>query len=697
MKKIISCLILCAMLLTLFPMSVFAVTETSTYSEADISWYSPDKTEYTISTANELAGFNQLMTTSSNFASTATKQYTVTLAEGVTFDLTGYEWKQGTVFNGTFDGNGCTIKNMTVKVGANVAGMFSYAAGTIKNFTLENVTVSNSSYDQLGAVVGSRHQANTGATALLIDGVTVTGATISGKATIGGIIGSTNNKVDAASPSEALTVENCSFNGTVTGTGDKVGGIVGYGVNCPQITIDNCQVDATVSGGAKYTGGVIGHTKVKTGITGTVVSGSVTGSNSHVGGMAGFVEIEKLTVKNCIVTANVTSLYTATGTNTVEVYAGGIVGESAVDTDILNCSVVADVVGATNGRFIGGVVGYYTGGTLKIEGTSFVGTITNRNNGGGGLIGYLYGATSAITVDIDKCAVKATFNGAGNHKGGLIGRSASAKNNITINIDDCIVSGQLTVPSGSTYAAGIVGWAHDNTVGKTTSLTCNNVIVALNVTHNTTQNVFNVFVSTQTKDTGSSYSFSNLYYDSTLMSNEKIAGQFSESAGAVAATAWSAKSTDALKSLSLTGWSTVKDNYPIPSALNGTAVYGHQKSDVVADTIDYRIVGGLTTSDLSTVEDIGFFVTLSDGNNTVTQKVSCKAVYSSVIGGGITYKKGIGTDTDTVEYIGGDYLYVLLVDDIDTDITLNAKLIPYSVDNEGTLSLGLAKEITLKP
>lgn len=756
MKKIISCLILCAMLLTLFPMSVFAVT-TSTYSAAETGWYSPDQTEYTILTANQLAGFNQLMTESSNFASTDTKQYKVTLAEGVTFDLTGYEWMQGTVFNGTFDGNGCTIKNMTIKISANVAGMFSYAAGTIEDFTLENVTASNSSYGQLGAVVGSRHHSNTGATALLIDGITVTGATIEGNTNLGGIIGSANNFKDG-SDNQALTIQNCSFNGTVTGTSKNVGGIVGYGVNCSKITVDNCQVNATVSGKAARIGGVIGYTtvtteiknntsvsgsvstanmqvggavglldtagsltitdcqisaavsatnsiaggvvgctKIPTEITKTVVSGSVTSGKERAGGVVGVaVSTAKLTVKDCIVTADVKS--DATGNSATNACAGGIVGESQVTTDIINCSVAANIGGTTNGKYIGGFVGYFTAeATLKIEKASFVGNVDNKSHGGGGLIGFLDGGA---TADIDDCVVNASFSGAGNMKGGLIGRSLAANGKpITINIDNCLVTGSMNVPNGCTYAAGIIAWVNENN-NYVTNITCNNVIVAMkDITYGTnfTAPVFNAFVGTINKNPSTSYTFTNLYYDSTLMTSEKIAGQFNFDVDNTDNKAWSAKSTDELKSLSLTGWSTVKNGYPIPSALNGTATYGHQDSGVADDKIDYRIVGALNTEDLASVKDIGFYVTVTNGENTISQKVSCKEVFSCVIGGGITYNKGTGTDTDTVEYIGGDYLYVLVFKDYLSASTFTAKLTSYSTDMEGNETFGVTKVITLKP
>lgn len=294
-------------------------------------------------------------------------------------------------------------------------------------------------------------------------------------------------------------------------------------------------------------------------------------------------------------------------------------------------------------------------------------------------------------------------------KGGLIGRSLAASGKpITINIDNCLVTGSMNVPNGCDYAAGIIAWVNENN-DHVTNITCNNVIVAMNdITYGTnfTAPLFNAFVGTINKNSSTSYSFTNLYYDSTLMTVDatastalegKIAGQFNFDVDNTNNKAWSAKSTDELKSISLTGWSTVKDNYPIPSALNGTATYGHQDSGVADDKIDYRIVGALNTEDLASVKDIGFYVTVTHGEKTVSHKVSCKEVFSCVIGGGITYNKGTGADTDTVEYIGGDYLYVLVFKDYPSASTFTAKLTSYSTDMEGNETFGVTKVITLKP
>ena len=697
MKKIISCLILCVMLLTIFPISVFAVTAETQRTEVSLADYLDGNTSYSKSdfgtialTVGTPAELNKFITSTSPH--TNLKGAYILLTNDINFS--DYTWTS-IIFDGTFDGGGHKISNITITTANSKANaMFRLGGGVYKNLYIDAITNIQPDISGVGALIGRRDNSNVCLSNLVIDNVHITNATIKGKEQVGGIIGTANAYVSTSGYEDGINTEvqiiNSSFGGSVTGVSDTVGGIIGYGVNSSKVTVDNCQVNATVNGGAKNTGGVIGYTKVLTNVTRTTVSGSVTGSSSQVGGVVGLAQTTKLTVKNCIVTANVKS--EATGTSATDACAGGIVGQSEIATDIINCSVAANVGGIAFGRYIGGVVGYYTTGTLRIENVSFVGNVDNKSNGGGGLVGFLYSGT----VDINKCVVNASVTGSGNHKGGLIGRSSSATKNNTINVDDCIVLGSLIVPNGCTYASGIVAWMHDPN-SYTTSLNCNNVIVAIDVIHNMDSKVFTTFAGVQTKASGSSYTFTNLYYDSTLMTSEKIAGQFNFEVDNTDNKAWSAKSTTELQSLSLTGWSNVKDSYPVPTALNGTATYGYQKTEVADNTIDYRIVGMLNTDDLASVKDIGFYVTVTDGTKTISQKVSCKKVFSSVIGGGITYNKGNGTDTDTVEYIGGDHLYVLVFEDYPSSSNFTAKLTSYSTDAEDNENFGVTKVITLKP
>lgn len=107
--------------------------------------------------------------------------------------------------------------------------------------------------------------------------------------------------------------------------------------------------------------------------------------------------------------------------------------------------------------------------------------------------------------------------------------------------------------------------------------------------------------------------------------------------------------------------------------------YGYQRRfnyDEMA--VDYRIVGTLTLSEhhsLAEIDDVGFSMVLSDGKVTVTPTVSCEKVYSSIQGEGVTYCAGTGEDTESVRYIGGDYLFVLVIQGAPADLV--SSFVPY--------------------
>lgn len=159
-------------------------------------------------------------------------------------------------FNGVFDGNGKTIKNLTIKSVADPSpfktsesavysvGFFGYLVGEVKNLTLDTVTVTG--YHYVGALVGMMDK-----------------------------------------PSK---VTNCTVkNSTVTGThlendycGDKVGGLVGNSHG----TISGCKVENTEVKGSRDVGQVIGCAQAECTVTNcsatsvTVVdAGDCTGAN----------------------------------------------------------------------------------------------------------------------------------------------------------------------------------------------------------------------------------------------------------------------------------------------------------------------------------------------------------------------------------------------------------------------------------
>ena len=201
-------------------------------------------------------------------------------------DLTGKDWTPiGTdydnAYTGTFDGGGHTITGLTVTTNDQYAGLFGYLGKFGKFCTVKNV---------------------------VMDGIQITCNHRLGSA--GGVAGY----------SRAVTIENCSVSGSVSGT-MRAGGVVG-GQNGGSIT--GCSSSATVKGTLNV-GGVAGETNSGATMAACYATGNVTIeidpiNNTLGGGLVGFNA--RGSVLACYATGNVTS----TGSSTVNVYIGGFCG-----------------------------------------------------------------------------------------------------------------------------------------------------------------------------------------------------------------------------------------------------------------------------------------------------------------------------------------------------------------------------------
>ena len=188
-------------------------------------------------------------------------------------------------YTGTFDGNGNTIENLYINNTTNdyYQGLFGYVGtrGTVQNLSVSgSVSGSNS----VGGVVGR----NDGTVENCYNTGTVTGTDDH----VGGVVGQNRG-----------SVTNCynTGTGTVTGTDDYVGGVVGLN----SAIVENCYNTVSVSGN-NYVGGVVGWNISSGNVkncynTGT---GTVTGTVDFVGGVVG--QNFGGTVENCYNTVNVT-------------------------------------------------------------------------------------------------------------------------------------------------------------------------------------------------------------------------------------------------------------------------------------------------------------------------------------------------------------------------------------------------------
>ena len=233
-------------------------------------------------------------------------------------------------FTGTFDGNGYTIKNLTLveseaKEGKAYIGFFGYAKNaTIKNVTFENVYINipcldiDHSQGHIGAVAGSLEGTST------IENVTVKG------------------DIQVYATQDANGASRVAV----------VAGVNSYG----NVTMKNVHVIAN--------------------------DGSYLKANNNTGALAGQLQ-GKTVYENCSSNIDVT---------VNKFFAGGIVGLAGTNDKFINChttgniSVVAGREGRANDHYrVGGIAGGWSDGknnVLTLENCSYTGTISGKNSDG---------------------------------------------------------------------------------------------------------------------------------------------------------------------------------------------------------------------------------------------------------------------------------------------------------------------------
>lgn len=251
-------------------------------------------------------------------------------------------------FDGAFDGNNHTIKNLRIEGGArDYNGIFGYLGdnGSVRNLKVLNSTVSASS--QYNGIIAGYSKGK-------ISNVTVTGnARCNGGKKpdyLGGIAGYSRKVTD------------CEFTGNISGYA-YVGGITGC-VYCD--TISNCRVNAVIES--------------------AILSSSIA---HNVGGVVGGLQTSP-TEKVCVSDSYfMGSLSDKTG------YAnmGGVIGGNANNSSVERCAsscLISTAVKDNSTGSCGGVIGYFGGGVVEdcFSSASIIGA--NATNKVGGLVGVLY-------------------------------------------------------------------------------------------------------------------------------------------------------------------------------------------------------------------------------------------------------------------------------------------------------------------
>lgn len=169
-------------------------------------------------------------------------------------DLSAYgNWtpigSEDTPFRGTFEGNYHTIRNLTItNATQEYHGLFGWAKGIIQNVLVSNANIS---VTYPNAAVGTIVGRNDG----IVQNCAMLGGSVRGNVYVGGIVG-----CNISMSMSMGTVQNCYATGSVTGTGESAGGIVGGNGG----TVRNCYATGSVTGTGNNAGGVAGIANGKT-------------------------------------------------------------------------------------------------------------------------------------------------------------------------------------------------------------------------------------------------------------------------------------------------------------------------------------------------------------------------------------------------------------------------------------------------
>jgi len=320
----------------------------------------------------------------------------------------------GQDFWGTLDGNSFTIYDLYInRPEENNIGLFhTIEGGEVKNLTLERAYVRGNG--RVGALAGQSSDGDY-FNISVIDSIVISEDIYFGS-NVGGIVGFSE---------DSITIENCSFNGTVTGY-NYVGGLLGNGYGGgSEIYIIDSYNEGVISGksgvgglvgvssyiheisnsyntgsvvGFYRVGGLVGYSQYDISITDSYNEGSISGYY-RVGGLVGGVE-EKVTILRSYNEGPISSLlenydpeeYDLPSWIDQYVCVGGLVG-AAWKSDISKSYNLGNMQALGGSRSVGGILG--CGGLVDIQETYNKGDIETELtisrmvsiDGVGGLVG----------------------------------------------------------------------------------------------------------------------------------------------------------------------------------------------------------------------------------------------------------------------------------------------------------------------
>lgn len=425
--------------------------------------------DYEINTPEELYDLAISVATGATYSGT-------TFTVGEDLDMNGIEMLPvgATVaFQGSFDGKGHTISNLTIDSAYDYAGLFGQVKGSaenpivIKDFTLKNARIQ--AKNRAAAVV-----------AYASNGVSFEDITL--------------NQIDIICSSKNVSAE--------------IGGVVGwyYPANNGK-SITGCTVDGLKITAEAGTLGGIGGNVGNADLTDCHVKNAAFGTAyENVGGLAG--EISRGTASDCSVTdTTIRSIWdgrVAGVFGTANYYVGGLFGANTGGVTIDSCQVEADIIVESTAEEygysagVGGIMGN-ANGTTALKGCSFTGSIQAQVINVGGILG----STNTTSIpNINNCYVNAELVGR-SKVGGILGATV----NNGVSIMNCYVLG--SVYASEAYAGGMIGGRGTSEPGTVinNSYVLLSSVTAGNSKASDTVGPFSAIASTAVNDSN------NYYYD----------------------------------------------------------------------------------------------------------------------------------------------------------------------------------------
>ena len=308
-----------------------------------------------------------------------------------------------------------------------------------------------------------------------------------------------------------------------------------------------------------------------------------------------------------------------------------------VDARIVNTGVGNKVDG------VGGLIGtvtYNAQTTLAMTNTVFAGSIEVKPTADTTymVLGGLVGLTNIKSVNFNNCASYATF--VNNDKsitptmvvGGFIGIQWSS--DVPATVQNCVSACTLTNISDAAFGSIIGGGRINGSVYSYVKGTGN--------------------VATSEKAIGCCWDNTNKVADTEGTNYEAVCNG---------------------SNITVTQDADISDNF-------ATVLHGYQAKDAADNKFDFRLVATVDIPENVTVDKVGFVITATYGNTTLTKNYSTNTVYEAVTGNSTT-----GLKEYTAEALGGDYIFALAITGapVLTDDVITLKVTTYYVSGTTTV------------